>query len=84
MENPHNGANITIGTSLSPTPAKVIPLLEATRRVEELTSALAIRLDPITDHSPTTADVQAPASTITSRLQSVGDSLQYLLDNIEL
>lgn len=77
-----NTQNITIGSSV--TPAKVIPLLEATRRIEELASAMAVRLDPITFHSPSTQDVPVPPSTVTSRLQSVGDSLQYLLDNIEL
>lgn len=63
---------------------RVIPLLQSLSRVEELTSALAMRLDPITNHVPEPADKGPNAPTITGRLNSVGDVLQYLLDHIEL
>lgn len=77
--------NTTIGSSSTLTPAKVIPLLAATSRIEELLSAFAVRLDPIVQHAPTEPSTEkGPQTTVTSRLQSVGDSLQYLLDHIEL
>lgn len=67
------------------TPAKVVPLLQALNRAEELTSAIAMRLDPITQHVPSKNDVPANApQTVTGRINTLGDTLQYLLDNIEL
>lgn len=69
------------------TPKNVVPLLSALSRAEENASALAMRLDPITQHVPiASADTgSGPAPmTVTSRLHQLGDTLQYLLDNIEL
>lgn len=63
---------------------KVVPLLQALSRVEELSGALAMRIDPIVNHAPTPETPQDQSRTVTQRLQSLGDSLQYLLDNIEL
>lgn len=62
---------------------RVIPLLQTLNRIEELTGAMALRLDPITNHTPA-QDRPDYATTVTGRLQSLGDTLQYLLDNIEL
>lgn len=76
------------GTTLAQTtasPQRVIPLLQAVSRLEENVAALAMRLDPITSHLAATADsASPPQSSVTGRLQQLGDALQYLLDNIEL
>lgn len=62
---------------------RVVPLLQALNRVEECAAALAMRLDPVTNHAP--SPESAPTiPTVTGRLNSLGDTLQYLLDNIEL
>lgn len=67
------------------TPAKVVPLLQALSRAEDLVSALALRLDPIVSHSPTAENAQKmTTNTVTGRLHQLGDTLQYLLDNSEL
>lgn len=71
--------------STSATPSKVVPLLAGLNRIEELTSSLAIRLDPIVVHGGSPDQSQPPVSnTVTTRIHQVGDALQYLLDNIEL
>lgn len=74
-------ANYPINTA---TPQRVIPLLQTLHEIEEVTSALAVRLDPITNHVPSQAPANPTANTVTQRLHQVGDALQYLLDNIEL
>ena len=66
------------------TPDKVVPLLGALNRVESLTSVLALRLDPIVNHVPLNESDKTGSNTVTYRLTTVGDALQYLLDNIEL
>lgn len=76
--------NTTISSTAGVTPARVIPLLQTLNRAEELVSAIALRLDPITQHSPAQDSLSPPSQTVTGRLQSLGDTLQYLLDNIEL
>ena len=64
---------------------RVIPLLQSLNRLEELAGAIAMRLDPITQHAGLAQDkVNPPATTVTGRINNVGDTLQYLLDNIEL
>ena len=64
---------------------QVVPLLQQLNRVEEAMSALAMRLDPITNHTPTSENQSvAPSSSVTGRLTQLGDTLQYLLENIEL
>lgn len=65
-------------------PARVVPLLQALSRTEDLVSALAMRLDPVTNHTPTEQQVNPPSTTVTGRINQLGDTLQYLLDNIEL
>lgn len=65
-------------------PTRVVPLLQELSRLEETVSALAMRLDPITNHMPKQDSNDVPQSTVTARLHSLGDTLQYLLDNIEL
>lgn len=71
-------------STLNAAPQRVIPLLQALSRAEELAAALALRLDPITQHDQP-QNAQAPhAPTVTGRIHNVGDTLQYLLDNIEL
>jgi hypothetical protein len=72
----------TVRTAVDP--SKVGPLLAQLNRVEDLTSTLSMRLDPITVHHPTEQTDKVPNNTVTNRLQSVGDALQYLLDSIEL
>lgn len=63
----------------------VVPLLGQLSRLEDLTNALAVRLDAITVHEPTsTASANQPSQTVTARLTALGDTLQYLLDHIEL
>lgn len=65
--------------------SKVVPLLQQLNRVEDSVAALAMRLDPVVNHATASADTPVPVqSTVTARLQKVGDTLQYLLDNIEL
>ncbi len=73
-------------STTSSTPAqRVIPLLQSLSRLEELTAALSMRLDPITQHAGLAQDkANPPTNTVTSRINNVGDTLQYLLDNIEL
>lgn len=69
------------------TPQKVIPLLLALSRIEDLVSLTAVRLDPITNHVPANdagSGTLTSPSTVTGRINSLGDALQYLLDNIEL
>jgi hypothetical protein len=73
-------ASATTTTSLS---QKVVPLLQALNRAEELASSLAMRLDPIVNHVQA-QDKPPVGPTVTSRIHAVGDVLQYLLDNIEL
>ena len=63
---------------------KVVPLLQALGRIEELSQSLAMRLDPIVNHVPQQDASAPPTNTVTSRIHAVGDVLQYLLDNIEL
>ena len=70
-------------TASATPPVKVVPLLAAVSRVEELSSALAVRLDPIVVHAPSQNE-KPYESTVTARINAVGDALQYLLDNIEL
>lgn len=66
-------------------PNKVVPLLAGLSRLEELASAIVMRLDPITNHTPTAETTKLTESnTVTARINRLGDSLQYLLDNIEL
>ena len=71
--------------TLGVTPTKVVPLLQQLSRLEEITSSLSLRLDPITQHEPSTQgeEKQSPF-TVTGRIQTVGDVLQYLLNHIEL
>lgn len=79
--------NSPIGLVGGPTPSKVVPLLASLSRVEELVSSMAMRLDPIVNHqsaAQTSNSAQPVLTTVTARLQGLGDSLQYLLDNIEL
>lgn len=70
-------------TSALPT-TRVVPLLQALSRTEELVSAISLRLDPVTNHAPSAPDAAPPSTTVTGRINSLGDTLQYLLDNIEL
>lgn len=66
---------------------RVIPLLQALNRAEELAGALVLRLDPITVHETVAQsgpDRPSNNTTVTNRINQVGDALQYLLDNIEL
>lgn len=65
------------------TAARVVPLLQSLSRLEEIVSALAVRLDPITNHSPT-EEKKLNSPSVTGRINQLGDMLQYLLDNIEL
>ena len=65
-------------------PQKVVPLLQQLNRVEELVSALSLRLDPITNHEPLNNEKQSTTPTVTGRIAGIGDVLQYLLDHIEL
>ncbi len=75
-------SNTTIGTA---TPAqRVVPLLQSLSRTEELAAALALRLDPVTNHLPTSDNKAINSPTVTGRINQLGDTLQYLLDNIEL
>lgn len=73
-------------TSTATAQKPVIPLLAQLARAEELTQAMSMRLDPITNHVPKNASdlPNDMPRTVTARLQGLGDSLQYLLDNIEL
>ena len=73
-----------IGNQSTTTPAKVIPLLAGLSRLEELSSALVMRLDPITDHPTPDKPTEPIPNTVTFRINRLGDSLQYLLDNMEL
>lgn len=70
--------------STSTTAARVVPLLQSLSRLEDLTSAIAMRLDPITNHVPSQDKAAPPSTTVTGRVNQLGDVLQYLLDNIEL
>lgn len=63
---------------------RVIPLMQALNRVEDNVSAIALRLDPIVNHAPSTQTDAPKSNTVTGRLQTLGDALQYLLDNLEL
>jgi len=79
-----NTDNATLANPNITKSERVIPLLQSLSRLEELTSAIVMRLDPITNHAPS-SDSDAPSSnTVTARINRLGDSLQYLLDNIEL
>lgn len=68
----------------SATAARIIPLMQELNRVEDHVAALVSRLDPIVSHVPQQDNVNPPTSSVTGRLHSLGDSLQYLLDNLEL
>jgi hypothetical protein len=75
-------AGAPIGTA---TPAqRVVPLLQAVNRAEELVAAIAMRLDPVTNHEQQSGTPQPTSPTVTGRINQLGDTLQYLLDNIEL
>lgn len=65
---------------------RVIPLLQGLSRLEELTASMAMRLDPITVHASIASGSpdRPDSNTVTARINRLGDSLQYLLDNIEL
>jgi hypothetical protein len=76
--------NSLIGTANQTSAAKVVPLLQSLNRVEESTAALALRLDPVVNHVPDVQKDLPPVSTVTSRLNQIADTLQYLLDNLEL
>lgn len=66
-------------------PSKTIPLLQQLSRVEELVASFSLRLDPITNHEPMNDSIaKSTTNTVTGRLSSIGDSLQYLLDHMEL
>lgn len=83
--NPNGTGTTAMSSTTAPTPQRVIPLLQILHELEEITSALAVRLDPITNHVPSSADQNILAgTTVTQRLHQIGGSLQYLLDNIEL
>lgn len=84
---PTNNSSTSLGGQIAGSTAtaqRVIPLLQAMARVEDLASALALRLDPIVQHAPKEQDDRPISNTVTSRVNTVGDVLQYLLDNIEL
>ena len=70
----------------SPTPDRVVPLLQAVSRLEQNASLLAMRLDVITVHESVPGNLAASAApqTVTRRIDAVADALQYLLDHIEL
>lgn len=74
--------NSTISTTS--TAQRVVPLLQSLSRAEELVASLAMRLDPVTNHAPAQDGLAPPITTVTGRINSLGDTLQYLLDNIEL
>lgn len=79
--------NIPVGSFTPSTVSaqRVVPLLQSLSRVEELVSALTMRLDPVTNHVPSADNKAALNSpTVTGRINGLGDTLQYLLDNIEL
>lgn len=77
--------NTTTGFSTATTSAqRVVPLLASLQRTEELAASLAMRLDPVTNHAPRQDQANPPTNTVTSRINQLGDTLQYLLDNIEL
>lgn len=64
---------------------RVVPLLQALSRLEDNVSAIAMRLDPVINHVPTDSNSsQLNSPSVTGRLNTLGDTLQYLLDNIEL
>ena len=71
------------GTLNSTTAQRVVPLLQSLSRTEELLASLVMRLDPVTNHTPA-QDTPPNSLTVTGRVNSLGDTLQYLLDNIEL
>lgn len=71
-------------TASATTAQRVVPLLQALSRLEENVSALAMRLDPVTSHVPTQDSASPNSTSVTGRLHTLGDTLQYLLDNIEL
>lgn len=77
------GSQTITGTHSAQLATKVVPLLSALSRGEELVAALATRLDPITNHIPQ-PDKEPSGNTVTARVNQIGDVLQYLLDNIEL
>lgn len=68
------------------TAGRVIPLLEALGRAEEMTASMTMRLDPITNHAPRPESSLKDSlpQTVTARISALADALQYLLDNIEL
>lgn len=73
----------TQGTPSGTITQRIVPLLQSLAHLEDTVAALALRLDPITNHTPS-EDPQPPSSTVTGRLNQLGDTLQYFLDNIEL
>lgn len=69
----------------SATAQRVVPLLQALGRLEDGVSALVLRLDPVTNHVPTeSSEAKLNSPSVTGRINNLGDTLQYLLDNIEL
>lgn len=74
----------TTTTPSSLTAQRVVPLLQSLSRLEELVSAMAVRLDPVTNHTPQSESSNLVSPSVTGRLNNLGDTLQYLLDNIEL
>lgn len=74
--------NTLVGSAA--TAQRVVPLLQALSRLEENVSAIAMRLDPVTNHVPSADSSMPPSNSVTGRLHTLGDTLQYLLDNIEL
>lgn len=78
---PANNTDIVTSTAVS---SKVVPLLQSLSRLEDLTGSITMRLDPITQHVPSSTKDLPPSNTVTGRLDQLGDVLQYLLDNIEL
>lgn len=81
----HENALVGSISSTTASPAqRVVPLLAELQRTEELAAALAMRLDPITNHAPQEGQKEPVTPTVTRRINQLGDTLQYLLDNIEL
>jgi hypothetical protein len=74
--------NTLVGSAA--TAQRVVPLLQALSRLEDNVSALAVRLDPVTNHVPQSDQNSLVSPSVTGRLQTLSVTLEYLLDNIEL